>query len=192
MAAKTHSSVILLWNCVPTTSSHQRDGEDEGCSLAGILGLDCTKWPLFVNRGTVVEHRELVVPLQAALSEKDRSARMLVNVLAVVRHLGPQRQFTTCNPKDSEGRDQRFLDQSSVVVVAESICENALSAWAAKKSYRVDEIDVHATTAESGKLLNKPRSTCWRTCAYYKKAEIAVTTNEQLRLCVPYKQYKTQ
>ena len=141
-AGRSHSSLLLLWNCTPTTSSHQCKDELQDQSLAGTLGLDRTKWPAFLNTGTVVEHRELVVPLQAALSEEDRSAEMHVIVLAVVRHLGPQRQFTTCNSKDLEDCGQARFDQSCVVVVAESINEYALSAWEAKKSYRVDELNI--------------------------------------------------
>ena len=81
------------------------------------------------------------MPLQAAMGEEDRSAHMLVNVLAVVRHLGSQRQLTPCNVKESKGHKKASFETSSVVIVAESVCENALSAWAIAKSYRIDELD---------------------------------------------------
>ena len=108
-------------------------------SLQHILDLPTQSWPTFIKRGGVIAHRDLVVPLTSALGVEDRSAHMLVHVLAVVRGCPCPAPFTPCNK--IAGLQGRVFCRSSVVVIAQSVSEEALSPWSSSKSYRTDELD---------------------------------------------------
>ena len=130
--------LVLLFNCFCRAPAHLSGRQHTDRLLGTAFGLDAT-WPQHVRCAHLVDYRKLTIALAPGYSADDRSANVMVIVLAVVRAPAAFDTLTLCGAVTADS-EVRGLHRSSVVLVRSNVTRCILHSWSPTCSHSIDEL----------------------------------------------------
>ena len=106
--------------------------------MEAAFELDQT-WPQALRSARLVDYRQLTVALASGFSADDRSANVLVNVLAVVRCFTGS-EILTLSGAAKTISEVCGLRRSSVVLVRKNVGREVFDAWSPLWPHSIDEL----------------------------------------------------
>ena len=94
-ASYNEDTLVLLFNCFCRKLPQSRAAPWGSVTVQAAFELDQT-WPLALRSARLVDYRQLTVPLASGYSADDRSANVLVNILAVVEQFCTSESVVVC------------------------------------------------------------------------------------------------
>lgn len=141
-AAGSKRSMVLLYNCVLKNPAYYRRSLSRRESALDALELPVDAWPRALHHGILLDFRELAVPLQPGLSVQDRTANVLVCVLAIVRG-NPQLTtgWSTMCSSVSKPKDALLgFHRSSASVILDDVSDAVFSEFDDAVTLSVDDL----------------------------------------------------